>query len=159
MSRATTHLIIDGFKEQSLSFKHITHPTIPTSSLQASQIRNTPLENGAKALILKGKSSAMYQFVIPANHRLDLKQVKIITGEKNISLSSPDLVFELTDCEIGSVPPCGNLWNIPVFIDNELFSREWIVFSAGTHTDSVQCSPESLASFTNASRCDCIRKP
>jgi len=35
------------------------------------------------------------------------------------------------------MPPFGNLYGIPVYVDSELAEDETIVFNAGTHEDSV----------------------
>jgi Ala-tRNA(Pro) deacylase len=79
-------------------------------------------------------------FVVGGDRRIDLKTVKKdILGVKNISLASPEEVLEATTCTIGSVPPFGNLFSIPVYLDKHLAqTQEEIVFSAGTHNDSIR---------------------
>ena len=37
-------------------------------------------------------------------------------------------------CEVGAMPPFGNLFNLPVYADRSLEKDEEIVFNAGTHT-------------------------
>ncbi len=41
-------------------------------------------------------------------------------------------------CEPGAMPPFGNLFGLPVFVDASLAADDKIVFQAGTHTDTVR---------------------
>jgi Ala-tRNA(Pro) deacylase len=83
-------------------------------------------------------TSHFIQAVIPANERIDLKKLKIILDSKNISLASPDEVLERTGCTVGSVPPFGKLFDIQMYADETILKKDFIVFSAGTHNDSIQ---------------------
>jgi Ala-tRNA(Pro) deacylase len=42
------------------------------------------------------------------------------------------------DCEVGAMPPFGNLYGVPVYVDTSLTSDEEIVFNAGTHQDTIR---------------------
>jgi Ala-tRNA(Pro) deacylase len=44
------------------------------------------------------------------------------------------------DCDLGAMPPFGNLYGIPVYVDRALADEETIVFNAGTHTDTISCA-------------------
>lgn len=134
--------ILDGAK---VDYTHLTHEHVSTS-MDAAKIRGTNIEDAAKAIILKAehkddsgnKSFNFIQAIIPANQRIDLKKLKIILGSKNVALASPDEVLERTGCTIGSVPPFGKLFNIPMYMDESILKKDFIVFSAGTHNDSIQ---------------------
>lgn len=41
------------------------------------------------------------------------------------------------DCEVGAMPPFGNLYNLPVYVDADLTMEERIYFQAGSHTDTM----------------------
>jgi len=41
-------------------------------------------------------------------------------------------------CEAGAMPPFGNLFNLPVCVDQTLASDEEIIFNAGNHTQTVR---------------------
>jgi Ala-tRNA(Pro) deacylase len=130
--------ILDSSKCQ---YTHLTHDYVKTSE-DAASIRGTNIDDAAKAIILKAESvdSVPYfiQAVIPANQRIDLKKLKIILGCKNVALASPSEVFEKTGCTVGSVPPFAKaLFKIPTYLEESILSKEFIVFSAGTHHDSI----------------------
>jgi len=153
MSESTFLQIKELLDSKKVEYKHLVHEHVKTSE-EAARVRGTRLEDAAKALICKvqnsGNDGELIQAIIPGNERLDLKKLKLILDAKNISLASPDEVLERTGCTIGSIPPFGILWNIRMLIDEELLKRELIVFSAGTHTDSIQLKPEDYMKVVDA---------
>lgn len=110
------------------------------SSEDAAKVRGTKLEEAAKALVLTTASRGLIQCVVAGHRRLDLRKIKRLLGETNVCLAHPDVVLEATGCPVGSVPPFGNLFEppIPIYADEELFSREYIVFSAASHHHSIR---------------------
>ncbi|MGV8172288.1 MAG: aminoacyl-tRNA deacylase [Candidatus Woesearchaeota archaeon] len=126
-------------------YTHLTHDYVRTSE-DAAKIRGTNIGDAAKAIILKVQSKAgnydFIQAIIPANQRIDLKKLKRILDSKNVALASPDEVLERTGCTVGSVPPFGILFNIPMYMDESILRKDFIVFSAGTHNDSIQMNAQ-----------------
>jgi Ala-tRNA(Pro) deacylase len=141
MTTETFLRIKELLDEARLEYTHIVHEHVTTSE-DAAKIRGTNIDDAAKAIILKAQllngSFQFIQAVIPANLRIDLKKLKINLGSKNVALASPEEVLERTGCTIGSVPPFGKLFNIPMYMDDSLLQKDLIVFSAGTHHDSIQ---------------------
>ena len=43
-------------------------------------------------------------------------------------------------CELGAMPPFGNLYGLEVFVAQRLTEDEQIAFNAGTHTELIQLS-------------------
>jgi Ala-tRNA(Pro) deacylase len=41
-------------------------------------------------------------------------------------------------CETGAMPPFGNLYGLPVYVDQTLTRDEEIDFNAGSHTELLQ---------------------
>lgn len=158
MSETTLKEIIGLLKNNNIEFVHFNHNPIPKDSVGAAKVRGLSLDSGAKALILQGKSGKFYQTILSGHLRLDIKKVKNLTSEKNISLASPDNVLEITGCVIGTVPPLGILFNIPVYVDHSLLEKEEVVFSAGTSTDTIRISPKEFVKINNAIVAD-ISKP
>lgn len=139
-----------------IKYKVLEHEHVITSA-DAAQIRGTDIRNGAKALVLKSKSGRFFMIVISAAERVDLKKFKHTIMEKNVSLAAPDEVLEKTGCTVGSVPPFGNLFDIPVYIDRSFLKKEKIVFSAGSHTKSIEMKLEDYLEVVKPIRED-LRK-
>src|SRR5881409_4338544 len=78
--------------------------------------------------------------VLPADHHIDLEKVEKAIG-KRVSLGKEQEFKSLfPDCAIGAMPPFGNLYGLPTYVDKDLAAQDYIVFEAGTHTDAIKVS-------------------
>ena len=145
MSQSTFLQIKELLDKHKIVYTHLIHEHVHTSA-DAAKIRGTNLEDAAKAIICKvEKRDGTYEFiqaVIPADKRIDLKKIKRFLDSRNVALASPDEVLEKTGCTIGSVPPFAILFGIKMYVDEAILEREQIVFSAGTHNDSIMMKPQ-----------------
>jgi Ala-tRNA(Pro) deacylase len=152
MSTSTFLQIKELLDKNNVVYEHFVHAHVTTSQ-DAAAIRNTNLDDAAKAIICKVEnrdgSFDFIQAVIQASKRIDLKKLKRFLDSKNVALASPDEVLEKTGCTIGSVPPFAILFGIKMYVDEDLLKRESIVFSAGTHTDSIQMKPHDYINIVN----------
>jgi len=147
--------IIRLIKSNEMDFQHLTHEPTPTSE-DSARVRGTRMEEGVKALILKGKSSKKnYQFNIPSHLKLDMKAVATLTGEK-CEFEEPAVIEERFGLKIGSVPPFGSLLNLDTFFDDKISDCERVAFNCGLTTESIvikakdliQLAQPKMASFT-----------
>ncbi|KKU83525.1 MAG: Aspartyl-tRNA synthetase [Microgenomates group bacterium GW2011_GWA2_47_8] len=111
------------------------HEPVRTSE-DAARVRNTPLHKGAKALVLYGDKKPL-MVVLPADCKLDMKLMKDTYGIRDLRMATPDEVQQVTGVTIGAVPPFGNLFDIPVYMDRGMRDNEEIFFNAGLHTKSI----------------------
>jgi Ala-tRNA(Pro) deacylase len=140
MARDTFERIVSLLRGKGIAFEHLTHEHVHHSE-DAAKIRGNSVSQAAKALVLEEQpSGGIVMFVVGGDRRLDLSLIKKeILRVKNVSLAHPDRVLAATGCTIGSVPPFGNLFNVSVYLDAHLLStQDEIVFSAGTHHDSIR---------------------
>jgi Ala-tRNA(Pro) deacylase len=78
--------------------------------------------------------------VLPADHQIDLEKVEKAIG-KSVSLDKEQEFKSLfPDCTTGAMPPFGNLYGLPTYVDKNLAEQDYIVFEAGTHTDAIKIS-------------------
>ena len=62
-----------------------------------------------------------------------------VLGTDNIRLAhEEEFAATFPDCEVGAMPPFGNVYGLQVWVDRTLAEGERIVFQAGTHTDTVE---------------------
>jgi Ala-tRNA(Pro) deacylase len=62
-----------------------------------------------------------------------------VTGAKEVELASEKEFADLfPTCEVGAMPPFGNLWNMETLADTHLREDEYIAFNAGSHTELVK---------------------
>ena len=66
---------------------------------------------------------------------------------------------EFPDFELGAVPPLGELIGAPVFIDEKLERGDEVIFTGGTHTDSVKISIGDFLKLAHPLVADLCREP
>lgn len=92
----------------------------------------------AKSVIVK-VDTKMVIFVLPAHLLIDMPRLNKLTGARELRLATEEEFANLfPGCEIGAMPPFGNLYNVPVCVDKSLTADEFIVFNAGSHTDTIK---------------------
>jgi Ala-tRNA(Pro) deacylase len=122
-------------REQGVAFRLLEHAPVFTSE-EASRVRGTPIEAGAKALVLRAEDQPV-QVVLPGHRRVDNARVRAVLGTRTLRFATPEELFALTGCVPGAVPPFGNLFGLPVLADAELAGREEIAFNAGSNAVSI----------------------
>jgi Ala-tRNA(Pro) deacylase len=94
----------------------------------------------AKTVIVKIEGK-MAMSVIPANFKLDLGLMSKAAGGKQVQLATEQEFEDLfPGCALGAMPPFGNLYDLPVFVDESLAEDEEIAFNAGSHTELIRLS-------------------
>jgi Ala-tRNA(Pro) deacylase len=115
----------------------MSHPRAYTSEGVAAA-QHVPGRDLAKVLIAKA-GGRFVMAVLPATSRIDLHKLGDLTGDPHTVLASEAEFAKLfPGCEVGAMPPFGNLYDVPVFADPRLAEDESIVFEAGSHTETVR---------------------
>jgi len=92
----------------------------------------------AKTVMVKLDGS-MAMVVLPAPEMISVDALRAATGAKVVELATEAEFARLfPGCEIGAMPPFGNLWDLPVLVEQRLREDERIAFNAGTHTELIQ---------------------
>lgn len=91
----------------------------------------------AKVVMLRtGKEFLMV--VLAAPYRIDLQRAQTALGKPDVVLATEQEFAGLfPQCEPGAMPPFGNLYSLPVYVDESLTKDETIAFNAGSHTQTV----------------------
>ncbi|HLG24016.1 MAG TPA: YbaK/EbsC family protein [Candidatus Nanoarchaeia archaeon] len=139
--------IKDALNKEKIEFEVLEHKAVFTS-LEAAQARGTELKQGCKALICKTESGFI-QAVVSGAKELDVEKLQKITLFKQIELADAKDVKKVTGCNIGSVPPFGNLFGIKVYFDKSVLENDVIGFNAGSHTKSVKMKAKDLQKIVN----------
>ena len=118
------------------SFKVSEHAPVFTSE-EASKVRGTTLEQGAKALVMYA-DKAPVMLVVSGATTADLAAFKKLYEYKDVRMATRDEVTKLTHLEVGSIPPFGSVFGIKTYVDSKLGENEEISFNAGLHTKSIK---------------------
>ena len=136
-------------KQHGVSFDVLRHQPVFTSE-EAAAVRGIALATGAKALICK-VDDRFVMFVIPADRKLDSKQVRQALGIHSLRFAIREELNEFTGLPPGAVPPFGSLFGLPTYCDTRLAENERINFNAGDNSVSVSLRYEDYLKVENPS--------
>jgi Ala-tRNA(Pro) deacylase len=119
-----------------VSYTTITH----TPAFTAQEIADSAHVPGgelAKTVMVK-LDDRIVEAVLPATHQLDLESFRTSTGAEKVELAT-ETEFEdyFPDCEVGAMPPCGNIYGVDVYMSPSLKSGRLILFNAGSHSELI----------------------
>lgn len=130
-------------KKEGFSIDYQVHAPTPTSQ-DSALVRKTKMEEGIKALILRGKKSQKnYQFNLPSHQKLDMKAVAALLGEK-CEFEDPATILHRFGLEIGGIPPFGPLLGLETYFDNSIRNHTTSAFNCGFPTESIIMKTEDL---------------
>jgi Ala-tRNA(Pro) deacylase len=99
----------------------------------------------AKTTILKA-DGALLMAVLPAPCKVDLERMRRAINAKTVTIAAEEeFRTRFPECELGAMPPFGNLYDIPVYVDEQLAEDPSIVFNAGTHTEAIRMDFKDFA--------------
>jgi Ala-tRNA(Pro) deacylase len=95
----------------------------------------------AKVVMVVADIRKLVMAVVPASYRVDLNKLGQLLKTEWIRLATEEEFRDVfPECELGAMPPLGNLYNLEVWIDDSLKSHPGISFNAGTHAETIQMS-------------------
>ncbi|MDH3609249.1 MAG: YbaK/EbsC family protein [Gammaproteobacteria bacterium] len=125
-----------------LDQEHIRYITIQHSPAYTAQeiaaSAHIPGKELAKTVIAK-INKKLSMLVLPASYKVHLKLLSETLGTKNVELV-PESEFEnaFPECELGAMPPFGNLYDMDTYVDKSLEEDEEIAFNAGNHSELIK---------------------
>jgi Ala-tRNA(Pro) deacylase len=127
----------DFLNERGVKFATIIHsPAFTAQEIAASA--HVPGKELAKTVMVE-LDEKMAMAVLPASHKVNLDDLKAATGASQVKLACEKEFADLfPGCEIGAMPPFGNLYNMDVYVAPTLAEDEFIVFNAGSHTELIR---------------------
>jgi Ala-tRNA(Pro) deacylase len=140
-----TRQIVDLLVTRGVAHQLLRHPAVLTSE-EASRVRGTPLEAGAKALVCHADDRIVL-IVVPADARLDNRAFRQQAGVRNVRMIDAERVLELVGAPVGAVPPFGSLFGLPTYVDQELVERDLIAFNIGARDTSVTMAGPDYAAL------------
>ena len=124
-------------REEGVSFETMTHSVAYTAQ-EVAAAQHTPGRQLAKVVLVDADGQLM-MLVLPASYRVDFPKLKSLLKAKKIRLATEEeFAGTFTDCEVGAMPPFGNLYEVPVYVDSSLADVGEIVFKVGGHTTSMK---------------------
>ena len=92
----------------------------------------------AKTVMVK-MNGTMAMAVLPASYKIDFDLLKKVAGVGMVVLASEREFKDMfPECEVGAMPPFGNLYGMDVFVEKSLTEDKEIAFNAGSHRELVK---------------------
>jgi Ala-tRNA(Pro) deacylase len=114
----------------------ITHSQAFTAQ-EIAQSMHVPGKDMAKTVVVK-HPGGLALVVVRALDRVNLAAVgRELGGEARLA-TEREFADAFPDCELGAMPPFGNLYGVPTLVDEALAKDQEIVFNAGSHTEAVR---------------------
>ncbi len=133
---------------QKIDYVSIYHAAASTSQRIAAT-SHIPGKELVKTVMVKidGK---MAMAVLPASHNINFERLKKMANAEKVELAG-ELAFVnlFPDCEVGAMPPFGNLYGMDVYVADVLAEDEEIVFNAGTHTELIKMAYKDFIKVVN----------
>lgn len=140
MAQTRLHEFLD---EQHVLYETIPHDTT-YSAQQTAAAAHVSGEEFAKAVIvdIDGRLAMVVQ---TGSRMVPLGRLKSATGAHDVHLAS-EREFEdrFPDCELGAMPPFGNLYGMDTYVTEALAKDDDIAFNAGSHTELVRIRYEDF---------------
>jgi Ala-tRNA(Pro) deacylase len=139
--------IRDYLDSQNVSYEAIHH----SQAFTAQEVAHSLHVSGKKCVkaVVAEADHKIVIVVMPASHRLNFQELKSVLKVNQLEmLVESELVDLFPDCDLGAIPPFGNLYGIDVWVDRAVASTEKIVFCAGTHEDCIRMRYSDFAKLT-----------
>lgn len=91
----------------------------------------------AKTVIIK-MDGKLAMVVVPANSQVNFAKLKESIGSMADLAAESEFKDKFAGCEVGAMPPFGNLYDMPVYVSNLVSQQDNIVFNAGSHSELMQ---------------------
>jgi len=129
--------IIEILKKNKISYEIVEHEPVFTNPAMAEALGVSEAET-VKSLVIMTKEKEMVVLVLPGNKRVDWKKAASGVGTKKVSFAKPEQVSEKVGCEVGCVPPFGQMTPLPIYMDTELTKKDYVYFNPGVHDKSFK---------------------
>jgi Ala-tRNA(Pro) deacylase len=130
--------LISYLNQKKVGYEILHHPEAFTAQTIAAA-EHIKGRRHAKVVMVKSGGQHLMT-VLPADSRVDLEKIEQVTGKPALLESEAEFKGLFPDCAPGTMPPFGDLYGVPTYVDRNLTKEDYIVFEAGTHTDAIRLS-------------------
>lgn len=122
-----------------IHYQVLQHEEVYTS-LETAEKQDVPGQEFAKSVVIKADDKFGLA-VVPSIYRVNLHKLAQGIGARQADLANESEFTKLfPNCDLGAMPPFGQLYQMPVWVDVTLTKDKEIVFNAGSHTEAIKLS-------------------
>jgi Ala-tRNA(Pro) deacylase len=128
--------LLDYLAGHGIDFDFAEHPKAYAAD-DVARKSGIPERAFAKTVLVR-LDGLMAMAVVPAVFKVNFNLLREAAGAGTINLAlEREFEARFPDCELGAMPPFGNLYGMRVFVDGSLADNETIAFNAGTHREVI----------------------
>lgn len=132
-----TRRLKELFDREKISYEVYNHPLAYTAQ-EIAQRQHFSGDQMAKVVMLQ-VDGQLVMAVITGNQKIHLPTVCESLAARDARLATEDeFTSRFPECEIGAMPPFGNLFDLPVYVDPQVAEDESIYLNAGNHAQTVR---------------------
>ena len=136
--------LMEFLDQQHIKYLTIRHSRAYTAQ-ETAETAHIPGKELAKTVMIK-LDGKMAMAVLPADEQVDLELLKSSARVRSAMLASEAEFTKLfPQCEVGAMPPFGNLYNQDVYVEESLTTDKTIAFNAGSHAELIQLNYSDYA--------------
>ncbi len=121
----------------------VEHRTVYTAKDKASTLK-VPLKSVGKTLVVKlGKDLALV--LVPSNKNVDKQKLKKLAQAKKVDFATERLIkSRFKGVKLGSVPPFGKIFKMPVYVDKSLLKENKVYLNSGDYRWSFKTGKQGI---------------
>jgi len=126
-TRLTRYLI-----GKNISYQEVTH-FHSNSSIGSAITSNIPLNQIAKAVLLKSHEDRKLMAILPATHKISLLELNQKLHGQYQLMTEQDVYQVFSDCNLGAIPPAAEAYHMNMVCDESLDKLSRVYLEAGDH--------------------------
>lgn len=146
------------FENENVPYRVVPHREVYTAPELAASIH----ASGRKVakVVMVWADGRYVMAVLPSHRQLDLSRFAEVIGAVRVSLATEAVLEKLfPDCEVGAMPPFGNLYEFQVYVDESLTREPEIYFQPGTHLEMIAIRYEDFERLVRPEKNHFVRGP
>lgn len=136
---------LDGHNVKYVSVKH----SLAYTAQEIAQVAHISGKELAKTIVIR-MDGKLAMAVLPASRKINLDLLRQATGVAKAELAAEwEFRDKFPGCDLGAMPPFGNLYGMDVLVAKELAADKEIAFNAGSHTELIRMSYQDFENLVH----------
>lgn len=129
----------DYLDRRHIHYDVLTHD-YSTSALQTASTAQVPMTQLVKAVIFRDENDDYLMAVLPSLCQAEVDELNDATDRHLHLADEHELPKLFSDCDLGAIPPAGEVYKIPMIWDESLDDEDGVYVEAGDHQHLLRLS-------------------
>jgi Ala-tRNA(Pro) deacylase len=148
--------IKNHLEENKIPYSPLVHASSYTAQGAAAVMHVSGREVAKTVVVQAGKD--YYLIALPASYHVNAVRLAHVIGHPVRLATETEFASLFPDCELGAMPPLGELYGLSVYVDESLAADKEIIFNAGTHRDAIRMNYDDFVILAKPMVCSFAEK-